>query len=160
LAIQTEDHPMEYASFEGTIPKDEYGGGEVTIWDSGTYELQEWEDGKKVVAVLHGQDDGGLGGTRKFSLFNTGDHGPNDDPTKNWMIHLMKDSPGASSDKQPESQSESKDRTPAKTEPVELAPMLATLSNVETVERDEEDWAFEMKWDGIRAIATVEAATD
>src|SRR5699024_7420858 len=63
LVIQTEDHPMEYASFEGTIPKDEYGGGEVTIGDSGTYELQEWEDGKKVVAILHGQHDGGLGGT-------------------------------------------------------------------------------------------------
>src|SRR5699024_6114931 len=97
LAIQTEDHPMEYASFEGTIPKGEYGGGEVTIWDSGTYELQEWEDGKKVVATLHGQPDGGLVGVRKFSLFNTGDHGPDDDPDKNWMIHLMKDSPADSS---------------------------------------------------------------
>lgn len=168
LAIQTEDHPMEYASFEGTIPKGEYGGGEVTIWDSGTYELQEWEDGKKVVAVLHGQPDGGLGGTRKFSLFNTGDHGPNDDPAKNWMIHLMKDSPGAAASKDGESSSEAEteskdkpqDSTPAKTDPVELEPMLATLGKIETVERAEDEWAFEMKWDGIRAIATVEAATE
>src|SRR5699024_8361112 len=93
LAVQTEDHPMEYATFEGTIPKGQYGGGEVSIWDSRTYELHEWKVGKKVVATLHGQHDGGLGGARKFSLFNTGGSGPNADPSKNWMIHLMQDSP-------------------------------------------------------------------
>lgn len=38
LAIETEDHPIEYAKFEGTIPKGEYGGGTVKIWDSGKYE--------------------------------------------------------------------------------------------------------------------------
>ncbi|GAA2033443.1 ATP-dependent DNA ligase [Yaniella flava] len=168
LAIRTEDHPMEYATFEGTIPKDEYGGGEVTIWDSGTYELEEWEDGKKVVATLHGQPDGGLGGVRKFSLFNTGDHGPNDDPDKNWMIHLMKDSPADSSSETSKTEKTdasepsgtSDENTPAKAEPVELEPMLATLGNIETVHRAEDDWAFEMKWDGVRAIATVRAATD
>lgn len=144
---------MEYASFEGTIPKDEYGGGEVTIWDWGTYELEEWQDGKKVVATLHGQDDGGLGGVRKFSLFNTGGSGPNKDPEKNWMIHLMKDSPGASSVEQPAPAADD-------AEPVEIEPMLASLGQVDTVARKETDWAFEMKWDGIRAIATVQAATE
>lgn len=167
LAVQTEDHPLEYATFEGTIPKGEYGGGEVTIWDSGTYELEEWEEGKKVVATLHGQPGGGLGGVRKFSLFNTGDHGPNDDPKKNWMIHLMKDSPGAGpEDAKPQAKSTSSrnntktaDRPVEKTDPVELEPMLASLGKTETVERQEQDWAFEMKWDGIRAIVTVQAAT-
>lgn len=37
MAIPTEDHPLAYAEFEGTIPKDQYGGGTVMVWDKGTY---------------------------------------------------------------------------------------------------------------------------
>jgi bifunctional non-homologous end joining protein LigD len=54
LAVHTEDHPMEYGSFAGTIPKGHYGAGEVRIWDHGTYDLIEWTD-KKVSFRLHGE---------------------------------------------------------------------------------------------------------
>lgn len=44
LAVPTEDHPMEYADFEGTIPKGEYGGGTVIVWDTGTFRLLPRDD--------------------------------------------------------------------------------------------------------------------
>lgn len=157
LAIQTEDHPMEYATFEGTIPKGEYGGGEVTIWDWGTYELEKWQDGKEVTVILHGQPDGGLEGVKEFALFNTGKHGPNKDPAKNWMIHLKDSSPN---DAPSAKTSRSETTEPAKAEPADYAPMLASIGELQTIRHNADDWAFEMKWDGIRAIATVEAATD
>jgi DNA ligase D-like protein (predicted 3'-phosphoesterase) len=45
LAIQTEDHPLEYASFEGTIPVGEYGAGTVIVWDTGTFKNMSKKDG-------------------------------------------------------------------------------------------------------------------
>lgn len=48
LAIETEDHPMSYADFEGTIPEGEYGAGTVTIWDSGTYENRSEAEGRYI----------------------------------------------------------------------------------------------------------------
>ncbi|MGZ4539180.1 MAG: non-homologous end-joining DNA ligase [Blastococcus sp.] len=44
LAVPTEDHPLDYASFSGTIAAGEYGGGEVSIWDAGRYTCEKWAD--------------------------------------------------------------------------------------------------------------------
>ena len=82
LAVPTEDHPMSYRLFEGTIPKGEYGAGEVRLWDTGTCEFEKWRD-DEVIVTLHGERDGGLGGIRKFALFRT-----SKEPAQ-WMIHLM-----------------------------------------------------------------------
>jgi DNA ligase D-like protein (predicted ligase)/DNA ligase D-like protein (predicted 3'-phosphoesterase) len=46
LAIEVEDHPLEYANFEGTIPEGQYGAGTVNIWDKGSYDAKVWEEGK------------------------------------------------------------------------------------------------------------------
>lgn len=53
LAIQVEDHELNYGDFEGEIPAGEYGAGTVTIWDNGTYKTEEWTD-HTIVFTLHG----------------------------------------------------------------------------------------------------------
>jgi bifunctional non-homologous end joining protein LigD len=55
LAVETEDHPLEYATFEGTIPEGEYGAGVVTIWDSGVFEPLVWEKDKIEVVMKGGR---------------------------------------------------------------------------------------------------------
>ncbi|WP_109210749.1 MULTISPECIES: ATP-dependent DNA ligase [Microbacterium] len=84
LAIMTEDHPMEYATFEGTIPAGEYGGGTVTIWDDGRYDLEKWRD-DEVIATLEGRPGGPLGRVR-LALIRTGGEGEK----SSWLLHRMK----------------------------------------------------------------------
>lgn len=138
LAVRTEDHPLEYGNFAGTIPKGEYGAGTVTIWDAGSYELEKWRDGQEIIATLHGRKDGGLGGLRKYALIHTGGDGRED---AHWLIHLMKGG-------QPTPKAEPKSK-PRRVRPV--APMLATLGDESDLDTGD-DWAFEMKWDGVRAL--------
>ena len=141
LAVMTEDHPLEYGTFEGTIPQGQYGGGEVKIWDAGTYECEKWRDGKEVIAVLHGRPDGGLGGVpAKFAIIHTTMGGAD----QNWLMHRMEmDPPPAGADAE----------TVASQPVPQVAPMLASPGSVEDLGTRE--WVFETKWDGYRAIAQV-----
>jgi bifunctional non-homologous end joining protein LigD len=88
LAVHTEDHPLDYLTFHGDIPAGEYGGGAMTVWDSGTYEAEKFTD-DKVVFRLYGERVRG-----RYALFRTHD--------KNWMIHRM-DPPDPGRDPMPES---------------------------------------------------------
>lgn len=54
LAVEVEDHPLEYAEFEGVIPEGEYGAGKVEIWDRGWFEPVKWEP-DEIIVELHGQ---------------------------------------------------------------------------------------------------------
>ena len=54
LAVETEDHPLDYASFEGAIPKGQYGAGTVKIWDKGLYEAKVWDE-KMIEFILKGE---------------------------------------------------------------------------------------------------------
>ncbi|MDW4572992.1 ATP-dependent DNA ligase [Microbacterium sp. M3] len=84
LAIMTEDHPMEYGAFEGTIPAGEYGGGTVTIWDDGRYDLEKWRD-DEIIATLEGRPGGPLGRVR-LALIRTQGEGEK----SSWLLHRMK----------------------------------------------------------------------
>ena len=78
LAVQTEDHPLDYAGFEGEIAKGEYGAGTVEIWDNGTYDLEEKTD-SKILFSLNGNRMKG-----NFALIQL-----KNDP-KNWLFFKRK----------------------------------------------------------------------
>ena len=79
LAVHTEDHPLDYGTFEGQIPKGEYGGGKVILWDHGHFECEKWTE-REVIVELHGSRVSG-----RYVLFKTGG--------RNWMIHRMDPAP-------------------------------------------------------------------
>ena len=124
LAVHTEDHPLEYGTFEGNIPRGEYGAGKVVIWDSGTYETEKFNDSSdegaekgEVIVTLHGNRISG-----RYALIQTnGDQ---------WLAHRMKDQKIFDFD--------------------EIAPMLATHGSVVGLTAGQ--WAFEGKWDGYRLL--------
>ena len=69
LAVRTEDHPMEYLEFSGEIPAGEYGGGSMTIWDTGTYETEKWNP-REVIVSMRGERARG-----RFVFIHTGREG-------------------------------------------------------------------------------------
>lgn len=168
LAVQTEDHPMEYLVFEGTIPEGQYGAGSMTVWDTGTYETEKWRD-DEVIFTLTGRVGGPLGRVR-LALIRTEGEGEK----SQWLLHRMKEQRG----REPREATDAAPRAPA-AEPlpdeppwaagsVDAAgsrrsgermppvpkPMLATAGTAGLVTGDE--WAIEWKWDGIRVLAQVD----
>ncbi|MEO8632162.1 MAG: DNA polymerase ligase N-terminal domain-containing protein [Chloroflexota bacterium] len=91
LAMQVEDHPLEYAGFEGIIPEGEYGGGTVMIWDEGTYEMLDDTDPAAALKkgelrfVLHGRKLKG-----RWTLVGTGD--------RRWLLIKGRDAYARTSD--------------------------------------------------------------
>lgn len=85
LAVMTEDHPLSYATFEGEIPRGEYGAGSMTIWDEGHYELEKWRD-DEIILTATGRDGGPLGRAR-LALIRTEGEGEK----SSWLLHRMKD---------------------------------------------------------------------
>ena len=75
LAVRTEDHPLQYLTFEGEIPAGQYGAGTLTVWDRGTYEPEKVRDDELIV-TFHGARVRG-----KYALFRTRDD--------QWMLHRM-----------------------------------------------------------------------
>ncbi len=185
LAMHVEDHPMDYRRFEGIIPKGNYGAGEVIVWDEGTYELVEGTDaaaeiGKgKIKFVMYGKKMHG-----EFTLVRIKGRDESGDPWLLIKDHdeyvdpkydVAKDNKSVKTGRTVESyaddpkaphwtsskksasgkkSAEKKALTRAKRDklPVISTPMLATLVDEPF---DDDEWLFEIKWDGYRAICTV-----
>jgi bifunctional non-homologous end joining protein LigD len=123
LAVPTEDHPLEYASFAGRIAAGEYGAGEVSIWDAGRYETEKWDD-RHVIVHFHGHRLRG-----RYVLFPLTDG--------SWNLKRLDPAEPV---------------PPPRLAAEGLAPMLATPAPMPSAAEDA-DWGYEFKWDGVRALA-------
>ena len=94
LAVHVEDHPLDYATFEGEIPKGEYGAGTVEIWDRGTYELVEEKRDGGLTVHLHGERLDGLWTLVPAKL---------DGNEKNWLLMRKRDEGTKASSARPSS---------------------------------------------------------
>ena len=160
LAVNTEDHPLGYETFEGTIPKGEYGAGHMTVWDRGWYECEKWRE-DEIIVFLHGEKVEG-----RYVLVRTS-------AEKNqWIVQYMKDqSPdsfygGRDNPKSsyPEGSTRAagssgsraaskRDSDTADRPDAPPLPMIPTAAEVTGLPEDK--WAFEGKWDGYRVtVAT------
>jgi bifunctional non-homologous end joining protein LigD len=126
LAVHTEDHPLEYATFEGEIPAGEYGAGKMLIWDQGRYDTLHWND-HKVEVVLHGHRAHG-----RYVFVNQ--HAEDE---RNWLVRRMDPA-----------------RSGWEHLPAFLPPMFPKDGMLPPIEEDD-DWAYEFDWSGERASARV-----
>jgi len=126
LAVHVEDHPLEYAAFHGEIPTGQYGAGSVEIWDSGTYELLEEKGNGQLTFRLDGKR---LEGTWSLVPARL------DGKEQNWLLIKRRDD---------ETGGDAVQRT--------YEPMLAAPSDAVPAG---DDWIFEVKFDGYRALAYV-----
>jgi DNA ligase D-like protein (predicted 3'-phosphoesterase) len=94
LAVQVEDHPLDYADFEGTIPKGQYGGGAVIVWDAGPYRNLKQDEGGHEIPVAEAYDMGTvevwLEGRKVRGGYALVHSRMGGDP-KNWLLIKMKD---------------------------------------------------------------------
>ncbi|HEY1682379.1 MAG TPA: non-homologous end-joining DNA ligase [Candidatus Tumulicola sp.] len=184
LAMHVEDHPMDYRTFEGNIPSGQYGAGSVIVWDEGTYELAEGDDpateiaNGKIKFVMHGHKLNG-----EFTLVKIkareGEHGepwlllkdrdehadekydPVDHPESVKTGKTLDDVAGDAKAKiwnsKPKAGHSSAPKRPqrVKRDPI---PKLKSVMLATLVEEpfDDDDWLFEIKWDGYRAICTID----
>ena len=178
LAVHVEDHPLEYRTFEGTIPEGNYGAGTVMVWDEGTYEpmpsagrdvgektLLEDLDAGNLKIILHGRKLRG-----EFALVRMkGEKG------KNWLLIKHRDASADSADILTDDRSVRSRRNlsqiaeaaadgrrprkipmPPKLERSLLGhPIKPMLASPVSEPFDRKNWLFEVKWDGYRAIAEV-----
>ena len=147
LAVEVEDHPLEYGEFEGVIPEKQYGAGDVLLWDQGTWAP---EDRDSQAALRKGRLHFALDGVKlrgRWVLFRT--------RGKQWILRKRDDAAARSGEivlEKPGSVKK-KSRKSKKDLPPFIAPQLATL--VEEPPRSG-DWVYEVKYDGYRLLAKLE----
>jgi len=161
LAVMVEDHPVSYINFHGTIPKGNYGAGEVEVWDKGSYqpvdEKHKPVSDKQALQLLKK-------GELKFLLKGKKLNGEFvlvrlKDDEKNWLLIKHKDDYAVNRIYNAEEIDKSS-KTPATIASIRhgkakkltsfIHPMLASVTKSPF---DDKDWLFEIKWDGYRAIA-------
>jgi bifunctional non-homologous end joining protein LigD len=165
-AFQTEDHPVDYLEFEGIIPEGEYGGGTVMVWDIGTYEVLDgnyWNGaltvflaGKKLKGEWTLQRTDETDGKTKWLLKKTsGSNKRLSHKVENASATSGRTMERIAAEKTATWQSHRSERNAAAPALRFIEPMKATA--VETLPAGD-DWLYEVKWDGYRALALKDAS--
>ncbi|MGK5595000.1 MAG: DNA ligase D [Parachlamydiaceae bacterium] len=157
LALQVEDHPLEYRTFEGLIPEGNYGAGTVLLWDEGTYTVPNTKnvteaEEKIALGLLKGHLEVIFEGIKLKGEFHLIKLVKNKEENA-WLLVKKQDSYASEENilEHTDSVKTKKVKT-KKPFPGFFKPMLATLINAPF---DHDDWLFEVKWDGYRALAFV-----